>query len=161
MEEGNKTTTKLEELKNKRKTKPTNAETKKFLEEQEKNTYIKDRLMLLQVLNEEQRVLGNGKFNEDEYARKKGRMKMIHHNYEWEKDEEQHVIDEKRLKQTYEDTRLHMSVQLKKVDKAKEQLVNQIDRLEKKYAHFKDLPVGKEVLQEKYDEAIKTFKPTN
>ncbi len=161
MEEQNKTITKLEKKQAERRQKPTNAETQAFLKEQERDTYERDRLMLYQVLNEEKRVLGNGKLNEDEYNRKKGRMKMITFNYEWEKDEVQHVIDEKKLQQTYEDTRLHLSIQLEKIDKAKNNLVNQIDRLEKKYPEFKTTKLSIEELEKKYDEKIKSFKPGN
>jgi len=160
MEKENKSIkTKLEELKEKRKSKPTNAQMDTLFKEQDENAYKVDKLMLYQLEREEGRILGNAKLNEDEYVRKKGRMKVITPNFEWELDEIQKEIDEKRLQQTYEDTRMMLSVQLEKLDLARNKIKEQIKRLETKNPEFKDVVIDYKKLEEKYDEKVKSFTP--
>lgn len=149
----------IEKKQRERKQKPTKKQVIDNIKEMDKIAYEKNQLILKQLQKYEQKILGNAKFNEDEYKRKKGRMKMISFNYEWEKDPEQQVIDEKRLQQTYEDTRNALMIELEKIRVTKEQVLTQQSRILTKNPEFIDIKVDEKALEKQYDERLAKFKP--
>ena len=141
-----------------RATKPSKADIQKAMEEQDKVTYTQNSLILEQIKRHELKVIGNAQFNEDEYKRKKGRMKMVTFTYEYEKDEQQQVIDEAMLEQVYTDTKNALSIELEKIEMGKTQIQAQQDRLLKSHPSFKELVCDVEALAKKYEEKTKRDK---
>lgn len=138
-----------------RHTRPSKTEVKEAMMKQDKDTYEKNLLIMEQILRHEKKVVGNAKFNEDEYVRKKGRMKIINPTYEWEADKEQEAIDEKRLQQVYEDTKEALTIELEKISVAKNSINEQQTRIVSRNPDLVKVVVDKKELEKKYNEATK------
>ena len=133
--------------------------TKKQIEQMEKENneyvFLKNNLLMEQMKRYARKCYGNLKFNEDSYLRKRGRMKPINPQYEWELDAENIEMEESRLKAVYEDTKENLSLEIKKTEQTLNRVGEQQERIIEKYPEFKDFEIKAENLtNEEIDKAM-------
>ncbi len=149
----------LKQHKENRATKQTKAEMEKSIVTAQKGTYTKNLAILAQMDKHRNKCIGNAKLNEDEYERKKGRMKILNATYEWELDDAQIAFDESRLKQTYEDTRGSLAFEIVKIDETVKKVLEQQERLEKLYPEFTSIELKRDELISALMDEVDKYKP--